>query len=578
MLSEPLTGINGTKCNRLYWFIFDNLYLISLCISVSITFIVILLLDLLYQNINDAGVGPLIILIFLVIIQGGIIAIECCVLAKYIWLTDINPICYLYMSYVVLFYVHTCLLFNIILSDYIVDKIVFFSVLYFTIYIGNMSYFSQPEWIKSMDNYYSLYFVFINVSMSTQSLTGISDIVPTQVFSQLFVVIQIYVGVAYNIFILSIAMQRFATPETPSTDTSYSKHNKVSTEPTFLNKHMKTLTHKILNIDQGTFRVQNNGTKSLNRFDRSRQWRSLYRKKGYYGKLTTDFYTHMLTITVVYIIIKSLLVYLICINNKRDISTQTDNISNTCKDGFILPFIFIEFILLLFSWYCVSSRVLHINSLIEIQLLTVTISSLIFSYFSITLIFGLIYFDSYMYYNNSFTISNNSHGYWDLFFHFQFLSMSNQSGCGITSLITPKHYITQIIMSLQMLIGFMFDVVVFGVGLLSLSDTRIKQTHQYIKSELNKSQPFLRHIKSHGKSPSDSFESESLSLSSNDSNNDNNNDNINAIPTHKRNKSQLSLIHLRRAGLLTKQTSQLFEFINQKSIHDVISNNNDNQQ
>eukprot|EP01084_Bolivina_argentea_P079912 144841_1 len=59
--------------------------------------------------------------------------------------------------------------------------------------------------------YIELALTFFNYSASEQTCTGVSDVIPTGIAAELFSGAQILIfGIAYNVFILSVAILRFS--------------------------------------------------------------------------------------------------------------------------------------------------------------------------------------------------------------------------------------------------------------------------------------------------------------------------------------------------------------------------------
>eukprot|EP01084_Bolivina_argentea_P091689 165017_1 len=140
----------------------NNVYMNCL-IAISIVHaITTLVLDSIKQNY--ASPAEIAIITICLLLELILVIVECKILYKYIFLTDIKPIFCLYIS-----------------------KTLAFSDIYLLMYKINHSHFDIPDEFNMNNNssYLKLTITFINYSISCQTLTGISSVSPKTILAEL---------------------------------------------------------------------------------------------------------------------------------------------------------------------------------------------------------------------------------------------------------------------------------------------------------------------------------------------------------------------------------------------------------
>eukprot|EP01084_Bolivina_argentea_P227163 383682_1 len=225
--AKPFTRYCHKCCENLQINLWNNIYVYVLYLIISFHVIMILILDAVNENDgnkNHVSVTEYILISFLLIIEWGLIYLQLKILYRFIFLTDIKPILCLYSS-----------------------TIIAFSGLYLLLFkIDSHNFYHAEPTILSQQNisYRSLSIIFINYSITTQVLAGMSPIISLKIIAEILTSIQVLVfGIGYAVFILAIAVLRFA--ETSSNDTGYDTYcNKQSLLQSPMMKHQRFMYHQ----------------------------------------------------------------------------------------------------------------------------------------------------------------------------------------------------------------------------------------------------------------------------------------------------------------------------------------------
>eukprot|EP01083_Nonionella_stella_P047198 126333_1 len=170
-----------------------NVYVYALWLMIFIHIGVCLILDTIHnhqQNKNDVSVAEYTIMALLLTTEWMLCIVQTRVLISYIFLADIKPIVCLYIS-----------------------KIIACSTIYLLLFKADASQFTYPMNLlqHNSTSYIELTLTFFNYSASAQTCTGVSDTVPVGATAEFISGLQILVfGIAYNVFILSVAILRFS--------------------------------------------------------------------------------------------------------------------------------------------------------------------------------------------------------------------------------------------------------------------------------------------------------------------------------------------------------------------------------
>ena len=484
--------------------LWQNIYVYCLDAIIIIHIIVTLILDSIKIE-NKMRKSEYSIMIIGIIFELILIIIQCKILYKFLFLTQIKPILCLYIS-----------------------KIILFSDIYLFIFKINSSQYSIPDnFITNNTTYSKLTMIFLNYSISCQTLTGISSISPKHLFVEFLTAIQVLLlGIGYGIFILSIAILRFAEKD------DYYEQN--------INHVQNTLSSRLIpshsidsapNIDNESLKKFENNKKVI-KFMKNNRW-LIYVKWIYDYQSFILFGTQIPRLIIMYFTCKNL---------------------NCHNNGLLIIGIILDLLLLSFNLFCVVIRMSLIRTLGSH--VDISIKSLIAAYFTTLLLFGILYFDVWIQTRNtkypSFdVISNDKDKYWRMIGHFLFFSTSTFTNVGAEIVIFGQGVIGQILNGFQMLIGVIFHTVVFGVGLLGIGEKRAIYTEKFVSEILNKQQLNLCHENKLQKGLTESI---SLDISQS-SQFDVDIGKLVYLGTH----------NLQKQGLLPRQNSQMIKIAKQKT-------------
>ena len=418
-----------------------NIYVYLLWFIILLHLSTCLILDAIHKKQKDqnkVSSAEYILMIFLLVIEWSLCIYQTRLLLKYILLADIKPIICLYIS-----------------------KIIACSTIYLLIFKADKSQFVYPLDLlnHSKTTYLELTLTFFNYSASEQTCTGVSDVVPTGIAAEIVSGAQILVfGIAYNVFILSVAILRFS--EGSMMIIMIKKHDEnsqglltfgSSNYDFFQINEPRTASSDILNIDKYPI-----GQKHMKKFE--------------------FFYDYMLFIVFGIQLINALIVYFIC------------DTSDECHEWILIISIILDLILLFGCLICVCIK------LKMIKVIGMNINSsfirLIYAYLTILCLFTILYFDLWLLTKRdkikpAFKTKYDEKKYWKMMEHFFYFSITSFTEHGSESIILTWSGYAQFLNAFQMLIGVFFLSVVFGIGLMNMDIYRTIATEQYIAEQLS---------------------------------------------------------------------------------------------
>eukprot|EP01083_Nonionella_stella_P046652 124886_1 len=448
--------------------LWQNLYLVGLLWIILIHLIFITLLDFMWdeddKDVTNVSSSEYVTMISLVFLEWIFIIFQCKVLYKYIFLTDIKPIFCLYLS-----------------------KIVAFGDIYLLLFKIHAAQFHHPDNVLiTSTTYRDIAFTLLNYSASLQTLTGISPVTPRKGASEFLSAAQVLLfGIGYGVFILSIAVLRFAqtdvTPQSLTADISdvlnLSQTIPVAKPESLLTEHQQKAS--INSITQDMFpltaahAVQNN-YRSPNAVKHLLTKSKIKCIKNYL-RYARFYYRFMMLILICVQTPRLVLMYKLC-----DLD---------CADHPILT-VGIVFDCVLLS-LCIVSGAIRMRLIRRLGIrVNISIVGLIRSYLTVLLQFGLLYFDVWVLTKdrkrsafNVIVKEANVHNYWAMIGHFLYFSTTTFTNVGAEAAITTRETLGQFLNATQMILGVIYHTVVFGVSLLDISSHRMVDTERFVQSQ-----------------------------------------------------------------------------------------------
>ena len=447
-------------CEYLKKNLWQNVYVICLFMVIIIHFLFVELLNF----IRDEDVDPeyvssseYVTMSSLLILEWFLIAFQCKVLYKYIFLTDVKPIFCLYLS-----------------------KILAFADIYMLIFKISKYQFDHPNNILIPEkNYRDIGYVLLNYSMSIQTLTGISAVVPKKVVSEFFSAIQVICfGIGYSVFILSIAVLRFAQTDITSPkqrhpindifNNSIPSHSippNNNNDNNYNNNNDDEKQNSLLTFGS----INGNENLKLNQLNTPR-----VKFIENYLKYAKFFYRYMMLILIGIQIPRLIIMYFVCDLN--------------CENTAILIIgIIIDSVLLIIT---ILSGIIRIRLIRTFGVhVNTSIIGIIRSYLTILIQFGILYFDVWIqtknYSKSAFNVKTYGSDYKDffaMFGHFLYFSTSTFTNVGAEATITTHESLGQLLNAVQMVMAVIFHTTVFGICLLDISSHRRIDTQKFVQS------------------------------------------------------------------------------------------------
>eukprot|EP01083_Nonionella_stella_P164321 543455_1 len=361
------------------------------------------------------------------------------VLISYIFLADIKPIVCLYIS-----------------------KIIACSTIYLLLFKADASQFTYPMNLlqHNSTSYIELTLTFFNYSASAQTCTGVSDTVPVGATAEFISGLQILVfGIAYNVFILSVAILRFSE----GSDLEYvKKHDDNDNSQPLL--QMESSSYDFFQVNQpsgATFDILNV---------------EQYIVPQKYLKRFEFFYDNMLFICIGIELINTVVNYFAC------------DVKDECGAGLLILSVVLDLMLLCICLLCMFLK-LQMVKVVGMNINT-SVIRLIYAYLTMLLLFTILYFDLWLWTKRdngikpAFQIEYDTNNYWVMLEHFLYYSITSFTSHGSESIVMAWAGYAQFVNGFQMLIGVFFLSVVFGIGLMNLDIQRTIATEQYIEDQL----------------------------------------------------------------------------------------------
>eukprot|EP01083_Nonionella_stella_P224161 798172_1 len=163
----------------------------------------------------------------------------------------------------------------------------------------------------------------------------------------------------------------------------------------------------------------------------------------------------------------------------------------TCDDGLLVVGIILDTMLMILSLFGVAMKISLIHTLPQDVKVNITIRSLLRVYLTLVLLFGILQFDIWVITKDTthpaFAVdvaTVDIERYWLMVWHFMFLSVATFTNAGVGDNISELSELGQSVNNLQMLVALLFNVVVFGVGLLRLGEEREKAMEKFVDQEI----------------------------------------------------------------------------------------------
>eukprot|EP01083_Nonionella_stella_P313418 1125041_1 len=151
----------------------------------------------------------------------------------------------------------------------------------------------------------------------------------------------------------------------------------------------------------------------------------------------------------------------------------------------------LDSLLLILSLFGVLMKMSLIHTLPQAVKVNITIRSLIRVFLTLVVLFGILQFDIWVITKDTthpaFAVdvaTVDIERYWLMVWHFMFLSVATFTNAGVGDNISELSELGQSVNNLQMLVALLFNVVVFGVGLLRLGEEREKAMEKFVDQEI----------------------------------------------------------------------------------------------
>ena len=403
--------------------ILQNIYVYLLWFLILLHLGTCLILQAIHEkqhNKNNVSTSEYTIMILLLFIEWALVIYQTRLLLKYLFLADIKPIVCLYVT-----------------------KIIACSTVYLFIFKVDGSQFVYPSNLlsHSKTSYFELALTFFNYSASEQTCTGVSDVVPTGIAAELFSGAQILVfGIAYNVFILSVAILRFS--EGSDDDIGAFKKNDDSSQGLL---KMTSSKYNFFQINE-----QNSAESDILKVEE-------YPISQRHINKFEFFYKYMLFIVLGIEFTNAIIVYFVC------------DTSDECDESILIISIILDLILLFSCLLCIILKLQMIKTIgMDINSSFVR---LIYAYLTALCLFTVLYFDLWLLTKRddikpAFKTKYDISSFWKMLEHFFYFAITSFTEHGSESIIITWSGYAQFLNGFQMLIGVFFLSVVFGIGLM----------------------------------------------------------------------------------------------------------------